>query len=94
MLADALSRSPVEQEPSTPLVPEENLVATIVGPEGAAKSGERSLAIRQFSDPQLKPIMEYLASDDLPVNEKEARELASISSARWYPSLRDERQDT
>lgn len=75
MLADALSRSPVEQEPSTPLVPEENLVATIVGPEGAAKSGERSLAIRQFSDPQLKPIMAYLASDDLPVNEKEAREL-------------------
>ena len=75
MLADALSRSPIQGE-DTMLVPEENLVAAVASPQVSAKSGEGSLCERQRLDPGLRQIMLYLQSRTLPTDEKEARELA------------------
>ena len=75
-LADALSRSPVGQDRNNPLVPEENLVAALVDPSVSSKSGEGSLGERQYRDPQLKLVMQYLETGELPAEEKKARELS------------------
>ena len=75
VLADALSRAPIQGEDMM-LVPEENLVAAVASPEFSAKSGEGRLCERQCLDPGLRQIMLYLQSTTLPTDEKEARELA------------------
>lgn len=68
-LADALSRSLVGQDRNNPLVPEENLVAALVDPSVSSKSGEGSLGERQYRDPQLKLVMQYLETGELPAEE-------------------------
>ena len=61
VLADALSRSPIQGEDMM-LVPEENLVAAVASPQVSAKSGEGNLCERQRLDPGLRQIMHYLQS--------------------------------
>ena len=79
--ADALSRSPSEREP----VDEHcslGVVATLepVDPEKEAKSGDDHLSERQRSDPSLAVIFEYLETNSLPEDEKQARELVLSKS--------------
>ena len=65
-LADALYPSGVRCS-----VPKESLVASIMGPDDSAKSGEGGLAARQRGDPQLMPIIEYLETGALPAEAQE-----------------------
>ena len=72
VLADALSRSPVD---GAQLVPEEGLVAAIESPQQPSKSGESGLGARQRGDLGLRQVMEYLESGALPSDQKRAKEL-------------------
>ena len=72
--ADALSRSPVATQSD---VNNENVVAIISVPKVSDKNGERNeLSESQMSDDQLRPIIDYLRSGNLPNDENSARELA------------------
>lgn len=75
VLADALSRAPLE-EGVTPAVAAEPLVAVIQEPQAGAKSGEgQSVGSRQRCDPDLSQVIQYLETGDLPTDQKRAREL-------------------
>jgi len=64
--ADALSRAPVQQTVAA---------VTTTDPIVAAKGGERTLSERQYDDPTLRPMMEYLRNGQLPEDDKQARKL-------------------
>ena len=74
--ADALSRNPSNKSEYPPLEIDSAVVVASVNPVVHAKSGEdASLSQRQRDDPDLKPIILYLESDQLPDDNKKAREL-------------------
>ena len=76
--ADALSRGPIQTQPTEITEDTECTVATITDPQSANKDKEGSavLAERQGNDTELCPIILYLREGILPEDEKSARELA------------------
>ena len=74
--ADALSRHPSDHFESPPLETGSTVVVARVNSVVHTKSGEdTSLSQRQRDDPDLKPIILYLEGDQLPDDNKKAREL-------------------
>ena len=69
--ADTLSRTPIQSSPERPY----GIIAMLTTDGPQEKDGEESLASQQLADPTLRPMIKYLSNQELPEDEKEAREL-------------------
>ena len=76
--ADALSRAPVAwmRESPQPF----GVIAALNTEEVAAKDGEDTTEKRQFSDPVLRRMIDYLMTGTLPTDDQQAREVTLTSS--------------
>ena len=73
--ADVLSRTPGRSFRVDPLEGDVDTIVAAVTPQNFTKSGDVALSQRQRKDPTLGTIFAYLEDEQLPQNEKQAREL-------------------
>jgi hypothetical protein len=90
--ADVLSRTPGRSFRVDPLEGDVDTIVAAVTPQNFTKSGDVALSQRQRKDPTLGTIFAYLEDEQLPQNEKQARELTlhdpcTVCGTEWCAIL-------